>query len=98
MWDRFLRACRREKVDVTPVWFMRQAGRYMAEYRAIRAKNTLVEICKQPALLLVPDGTILLYPSFAGAQDMGFPVLAHLLDALPDVLHRVPRLHVARPV
>src|SRR6188474_198042 len=50
MWDRFLRACRREPVDTTPVWFMRQAGRYMAEYRAIRAKHTLVEICKQPEL------------------------------------------------
>lgn len=50
MWDRFLRACRREPVDRTPVWFMRQAGRYMAEYRAIRAKHTLVEICKQPEL------------------------------------------------
>src|SRR5215510_13914420 len=50
MWDRFLRACRREPVDATPVWFMRQAGRYMAEYRAIRAKHTLLEICKQPDL------------------------------------------------
>lgn len=50
MWDRFLRACRREAVDVTPVWFMRQAGRYMAEYRAIRQKHTLLEICRQPEL------------------------------------------------
>jgi uroporphyrinogen decarboxylase len=48
--DRFLRACRREPVDVTPVWFMRQAGRYMAEYRALREKHTLLEICKQPEL------------------------------------------------
>ncbi len=50
MWDRFLRACRREAVDVTPVWFMRQAGRYMAEYRAIRKNHTLLEICRQPEL------------------------------------------------
>ena len=50
MWDRFLRACRREPVDATPVWFMRQAGRYMAEYRAIRKRHTLLEICKQPEL------------------------------------------------
>jgi uroporphyrinogen decarboxylase len=50
MWDRFLRACRREPVDRTPVWFMRQAGRYMAEYRAIRAKHTLLQICRQPDL------------------------------------------------
>jgi uroporphyrinogen decarboxylase len=48
--DRFLRACRREPVDATPVWFMRQAGRYMPEYRAIRAQHTLLEICRQPEL------------------------------------------------
>src|SRR5215203_7248890 len=50
MWDRFLRACRREPVDTTPVWFMRQAGRYMAEYRAIREKYTLIEICQHPEI------------------------------------------------
>ena len=48
--DRFLRACRREPVDATPIWLMRQAGRYMEEYRAIRAKHTLLEICRQPDL------------------------------------------------
>ncbi len=47
---RFLRACRRLPVDATPVWFMRQAGRYMPEYRAIRAKHSLLEICRQPDL------------------------------------------------
>jgi uroporphyrinogen decarboxylase len=52
MNDRFLRACRREPVDVTPVWFMRQAGRYMPEYRALREKHTLLEICKTPELSL----------------------------------------------
>lgn len=48
--ERFLRACRREEADRTPVWFMRQAGRYMPEYRAIRARHTLLEICAQPEL------------------------------------------------
>jgi uroporphyrinogen decarboxylase len=48
--DRFLKACRREPVDVTPVWFMRQAGRYMAEYRALRQRYSLLEICAQPDL------------------------------------------------
>jgi uroporphyrinogen decarboxylase len=48
--NRFLRACRRELVDVTPVWFMRQAGRYMPEYRAIREKYSLLEICYHPEL------------------------------------------------
>ena len=52
MWDRFLRACRREPVDATPVWFMRQAGRYMADYRKIREKNTLLQICRTPELAL----------------------------------------------
>lgn len=47
---RFLRACLRKPVDRTPVWFLRQAGRYMAEYRAVRQHHTLLEICKRPEL------------------------------------------------
>src|SRR5690349_22495721 len=52
MSDLFLRACRREPVPTTPIWLMRQAGRYMAEYRALRQKHTLLEICKTPELSL----------------------------------------------
>ena len=48
--SRFLKACRREPVDATPVWFMRQAGRYMAEYRALRARYSLLDICRNPDL------------------------------------------------
>ena len=66
MWDRFLRACRREPVDRTPVWFMRQAGRYMAEYRAIREKYTLLEICARPEI---------------ACEVTLQPVIAHQVDA-----------------
>src|SRR5262245_53892985 len=48
--SRFVRACRCEPVDVTPIWLMRQAGRYMAEYRAVRKHHSILEICKTPAL------------------------------------------------
>ena len=50
MTDRFLRACRLEPVDATPVWFMRQAGRYMSDYRALRERYSLLEICRHPDL------------------------------------------------
>lgn len=47
---RFLKACRREATDCTPVWFMRQAGRYMAEYRAIRKDHSFLGISTNPTL------------------------------------------------
>jgi uroporphyrinogen decarboxylase len=48
--DRFIKACRQEKADCTPVWFMRQAGRYMKEYRAIREKSSLMDMFKTPEI------------------------------------------------
>ncbi len=46
----FMRACRREAVPYTPIWLMRQAGRYMKDYRDVRARTSFLELCKTPAL------------------------------------------------
>ena len=48
--SRFLKACRREQVDCTPIWFMRQAGRYMSVFRKVREKHSLLTVCKTPEL------------------------------------------------
>ena len=79
MSDRFLRACRREPVDVTPVWFMRQAGRYMPEYRAIREKHSLLEICYQPKLA----AEVTLQPVRALGVDAAILFADILLPAIP---------------
>ena len=50
--DRLLRALRRESVDRTPVWFMRQAGRYLPEYRNLRGNSDILETCRRPELVL----------------------------------------------
>lgn len=46
--SRFVRACLRQQVDRTPVWFLRQAGRYMPEYMAVRRQHSLLDICRTP--------------------------------------------------
>lgn len=50
MNDTFLKACRGERTEYTPVWFMRQAGRYLPEYQAVRGKVTFLELCRSPEL------------------------------------------------
>src|SRR6266446_1296107 len=51
LWNSpFLKACRREPSQVTPIWLMRQAGRYMPEYRALRSKVSFLDLCKRPEL------------------------------------------------
>jgi uroporphyrinogen decarboxylase len=46
----FMKACRREPTEFTPIWLMRQAGRYMAEYREVRERTTFLDLCKNPQL------------------------------------------------
>ncbi len=79
MNERFLRACRREPVDATPVWFMRQAGRYMPEYRAIREKYSLLEICYHPELA----ATVTLQPVHALGVDAAILFADILLPVIP---------------
>jgi uroporphyrinogen decarboxylase len=77
--SRFLEACWRRPTGVTPVWFMRQAGRYMAEYRAIREKYSLLEICFQPELAT----EVTLQPVRAFGVDAAILFADILLPALP---------------
>ena len=79
----FVRACKMQTVDHTPVWFMRQAGRYMPEYRAIRQQHSLLEICKKPALaaevtitaaeILQVDAAIIFADLLLPLEVMGLP-------------------------
>lgn len=80
---RFLRACLRQPVDRTPVWFLRQAGRYMPEYQAVRRHHSLLEICKTPALaaevtitaaeILDVDAAIIFADLLLPLEPMGLP-------------------------
>src|SRR6202162_6114444 len=79
----FVRAAKAEPTERTPVWFMRQAGRYMAEYRAVRKQYSLIEICKKPevaaqvtieaAEILKVDAAIIFADLLLPLEVMGLP-------------------------
>jgi len=108
--DRFLKACKMERPDCTPVWLMRQAGRYMEEYRSMRERHSFVEMCKtpelaaevtlQPVLRFDLDAAIIFSDILLPLEKMGVEI--HFDEAAGPVVERPVRsardVEALRPV
>lgn len=108
----FMKACRREPVSSTPVWLMRQAGRYMKEYRRLRSRVSFLELCKNPELAaevtvmavekIKADAAILFSDLLLIVEPLGFE-LSFVEDEGPMIsgecvsLENVERLHEIEP-
>lgn len=112
MNDRFLRACRNEPVDAVPVWFMRQAGRSLPEYRELKKDHSILELCRQPDLAaevtlqpvrrLGVDAAILFSDIVVPLQGMGIsldikPGIGPVIDAPIRVRADVERIRPLEP-
>lgn len=109
--ERLVRACRRQEVDRAPVWMMRQAGRYLSEYRDLRAKIPFLQLCKTPELaarvslqpyeILGVDAVILFSDILIPAEAMGMDLaLSEKGPQLGDPvrgMERVTKLRIPDP-